>query len=187
MTSAADTYVPRQEEEGEILRRVEEVRESGRSRALLLHGPGGAGKTMLVRHLAALAEDAGSDVVWVRPIDVDDSEFWLLSNLETEVADQLGQGHFERYFDRLRGVGQVTHQQVSYETVLTRLSRINRTFVNCYREFVEDRNVTVVITLDTIEAIRSMYLLLTLTQWMKELPRTLFILVCHECGEGLSG
>jgi tetratricopeptide (TPR) repeat protein len=35
---------------------------------------------------------------------------------------------------------------------------------------------TVVITLDTIEAIRSMYLLLTLTQWMKELPSTLFVL-----------
>ena len=34
----------------------------------------------------------------------------------------------------------------------------------------------VVLTLDTIEAIRSMYLLLTLTQWMKELPHTLFIL-----------
>ena len=31
----------------------------------------------------------------------------------------------------------------------------------------------VVVTLDTVEAIRSMYLLLTLTQWMKELPGTL--------------
>ena len=100
----------------------------------------------------------------------------MLSNLETEVANQLGREHFEPYFDRLRGIGQVAHQQVSYETVLTRLSRINRTFVDCYQAFVEDHDVTVVITLDTIEAIRSMYLLLTLTQWMKELPRTLFIL-----------
>ena len=175
MTVASGTYVPRREEEADILRHVNEVRESRRSRALLLHGPGGAGKTMLVRQLAAQAGSAG-DVVWVRPIDVDDSEFWLLSSLESEVATQLGRAPFERYFDRLRGIGQATLQQVSYETVLARLSRINRTFVNCYRKFVDDRNVTVVITLDTIEAIRSMYLLLTLTQWMKELPRTLFIL-----------
>lgn len=176
MTVASGAYVAREEEEAEVLHHVEEVRESRHSRALLLHGPGGAGKTMLVRHLAAQAGPAGGDVVWVPPIDVDDSQFWLLSNLETEVANQLGREHFEPYFDRLRGIGQVTQQQVSYETVLTRLSRINRTFVDCYQEFVEDCDVTVVITLDTIEAIRSMYLLLTLTQWMKELPRTLFIL-----------
>ena len=176
MTATANTYVSRREEEAEILRHVEEVRRSGRSRALLLHGPGGSGKTMLVRHLAARPAAAAGDVVWVRPIDVDDSEFWLLSNLETEVAVQLGRKHFAGYFDRLHGIGQVANQQVSYETVLARLSRINRTFVDCYRAFVEDRSITVVITLDTFEAIRSMYLLLTLTQWMKGLPRTLFIL-----------
>jgi tetratricopeptide (TPR) repeat protein len=176
MTAAADTYVSRQEEEAEILGYVEDVRESGRSRALLLHGPGGSGKTMLVRHIAAQAGSAGNDVVWVRPIDVDDSEYWLLSNLETEVASQIGRQHFARYFDHLRIIGQVANDQVSYETLLARLSRINRTFVDSYRAFVADRNVTVAITLDTFEAIRSMYLLLTLTQWMKELPRTLFIL-----------
>lgn len=176
MTATTHAYVSRHEEEAEIRRRVDEVRESHRSRALLLHGPGGAGKTMLVRHLAAQAEAAGGDVVWVRPIDVDDSEFWLLSNLESEVANQLGRGRFTRYSERLREIGEVANHEVSYETVLARLSRINRTFVNCYREFVDELDVTVVITLDTIEAIRSMYLLLTLTQWMKELPRTLFIL-----------
>ena len=175
MTAGPASYVSRREEEAKILRHVDEVHASRRSRALLLHGPGGAGKTMLVRQLAAQA-GSGGDVVWVRPIDVDDSEFWLLSNLESEVASQLGRAPFERYFDRLRGIGHATHEHVSYETVLARLSRINRTFVNCYRKFVDDRNVTVVITLDTIEAIRSMYLLLTLTQWMKGLPRTLFIL-----------
>ena len=176
MTAPSGAYVPRREEETTILRHVEDVRASRRSRALLLHGPGGAGKTMLVRHLAAQAGPDGDDVVWVPPIDVDDSQFWLLSNLETEVANQLGREHFEPYFDRLRGIGQATQHQVSYETVLTRLSRINRTFVDCYQEYVEERDVTVVITLDTIEAIRSMYLLLTMTQWMKGLPRTLFIL-----------
>jgi hypothetical protein len=70
MTAASGAYVARQEEEAKVLHHVEEVRESRRSRALLLHGPGGADKTMLVRHLAAQAGPAGDDVVWVPPIDV---------------------------------------------------------------------------------------------------------------------
>jgi tetratricopeptide (TPR) repeat protein len=176
MTAAANTYVARREEEAAVYRYVDEVRESGRSRALLLHGTGGSGKTMLVRHLAENLGAARDDVVWVRPIDVDDSEYWLLSNLETEVALRLGREFFEPYFDHLRRIARIAHEGVSYETVLAQLGRINRTFVDCYRAFVERRNATVVITLDTIEAIRSMFLLLTLTQWMKELPRTLFIL-----------
>ena len=174
MTTPARTYVSRQEEEAALSRYVDAVRGSGRSRAVLVHGPGGSGKTSLVRHLATSV--AQGDVVSVRPIDVDDPQFWLLSNLETEVADQLGREHFEPYFEHLRRIARITHEEVSYETVLAQLSRINRTFVDCYRTFVESRDVTVVITLDTIEAIRSMYLLLTLTQWMKELPRTLFVL-----------
>jgi tetratricopeptide (TPR) repeat protein len=174
MTAPARTYVPRQEEEATISRHVDAVRDSGRSRAVLVHGPGGSGKTSLVRHLATTV--AQGDVVSVRPIDVDDPQYWLLSNLETEVALQLGRQHFEPYFEHLRRIARITHEEVSYETVLAQLSRINRTFVDCYCTFVESQDVTVVITLDTIEAIRSMYLLLTLTQWMKELPRTLFVL-----------
>lgn len=176
MTAAAETYVARREEEGAIASRVEEVRRDGRSRALLLHGPGGSGKTMLVRHLADQLGATRSDVVCVAPIDVDDSEYWLLSNLATAVATGLGREHFEPYFEHLRRIARIAHERVSYETVLAQLSRINRTFVDCYRAFVENTDATVVITLDTIEAIRSMYLLLTLSQWMKELPHTLFIL-----------
>lgn len=183
MTAAADVYISRREPEAEILRQVTEVHASRQSRALLLHGPGGSGKTMLVRHLRAQVGSATDDVVWVRPIDVDDSQFWLLSNLETEIAVQLGREHFEPYFDHLRDIAQITHTSVSYETVLAQLGRINRAFLDCYRTFVESRKRTVVITLDTIEAIRSMYLLLTLTQWMKELPHTLFILAGRPVGE----
>lgn len=176
MTAPSGTYVPRREEEAAIRQQVEKVRADGRSRAVLLHGPGGAGKTMIVRNLAARLRPDGSGLVWIRPIDVDDSEYWLLSNLETAVAEALGRQHFTPYFEHLDRIARFAHEYVSYETVLAQLSRINRTFVDCYRAFVQDSKTTVVLTLDTIEAIRSMYLLLTLTQWMKELPHTLFIL-----------
>lgn len=171
------TYIPRREESA-IRDQVEKVRNDGTTRVLLIYGPGGAGKTVLVQQMAQRTGTAAGDVVWVPPIDVDDSEYWLLSNLETAVAGAVDpeRRHFGPYFDYLARLSRYHGGRVSYETVLTQLGRIDRTFAECYRAFVQGTGRTVVITLDTIEAIRSMYLLLTLTQWMKQLPRTLFIL-----------
>lgn len=179
-TTNADTpigYIPRREETA-IREQVERVRSDGTTRALLIYGPGGAGKTVLVQQMVQQAGAAGGDVVWVRPIDVDDSEYWLLSNLETAVARAVDpeRRHFGPYFDYLARLSRFDGERVSYETVLTQLGRLDRTFAVSYRAFVQATGRTVVISLDTIEAIRSMYLLLTLTQWMKQLPGTLFIL-----------
>ncbi len=137
MTVASGIYVARREEEAKIRQQVEKVRADGRSRAVLLHGPGGSGKTMLVRHLAERLRLGSSDLVWVDPIDVDDSEYWLLSNLETAVAEALGREHFTQYFQHLGRIARFAHEYVSYETVLAQLSRINRTFVDCYRTYVQ--------------------------------------------------
>ena len=60
--------------------------------------------------------------------------------------------------------------------MVSQLGRIKQVFVECYKGYVEGSGTTVVITLDTVEAIRGIYPLLTLTQWIKSLPSTLFIL-----------
>src|SRR6202035_75475 len=69
-----------------------------------------------------------------------------------------------------------TRPRVGHDTVVSHLGRIKRVFIECYKQFINDSGKTVVIVFDTIEAIRGMYLMLTLTQWMKALPGTLFIL-----------
>lgn len=174
-----NTYIPRREEEY-LLRQVRLVRDDPdrASRALLLYGVGGVGKTRMVRALAARNELSADRVSWVQPIDVDDSEYWLLSNLEQAVAAKLDpqRRYFGPYFDHLSRLPRYTREHVGHETVVSHLGRIKGKFIECYRAFVLDTGSTVVITLDTVEAIRSMYLLLTLTQWMKSLPATLFIL-----------
>lgn len=172
-----DTYI-RRREEAAIREQVDLVRDDGRSRVILLYGAGGVGKTRMVRALAHGHGSASDDIIWVQPIDVDDSEYWLLSNLERVVARTLDpdRDHFGPYFDYVSRLPRYASERVGHETVVSHLGRIKQKFIECYRSFVLETRSTVVIILDTVEAIRSMYLLLTLTQWMKALPGTLFIL-----------
>lgn len=169
-------YVPRQEEK-DIREQVAQVQEDGQSRAVLLYGPGGIGKTSLVR---ALAESERSDdrAAWLDPVDVDDPEYWLLSNLERRVAAQLDprNEYFGPYLEYLSKLPSYTRPRIGHETIVSHLGRIKRVFVDCYTRFTEDSGTTVVMSFDTVEAIRGVYLLYTLTQWMKALPGTLFIL-----------
>ena len=169
-------YIARPEE-GLILQQLDHVREDGSSRVVLLYGPGGIGKTYLVREMArAGAYDEAA--AWLGPIDVDDSDYWLLSNLERYIAGQLDPEY--RYFDQYRKylarLPDYPHPRFGHEAVVSHLGRIKRVFVDCYTQFVQGTGKTVVIGFDTVEAVRGTYLLVTLTQWMKALPSTLFIL-----------
>jgi hypothetical protein len=169
-------YVRRDEEEV-IRAEAARVRETGQSRALFIYGPGGIGKTSLVRSLAQNhREEPG--IAWLEPIDVDDPEYWLLATLERKVTSQLDPdseyfGPYLRYLSRLPAY---TRRRIGRERVISHLGRIKRVFVECYEHYITETGTTVVMTFDTAEAMRGIYLLYTLTQWMKSLPGTLFIL-----------
>lgn len=178
----------RRPEERSIIEEAHRVRDDGASRAVLLYGPGGTGKTRLVRQLS-VAADREQTLVWLDPIDVDDSQHWLLSNLERNVARQLDPDntYFEPYIKYLFQIPRYVGQRVtSRETVLSHLSQIKAVFADCYRSYIEETGATVVMTFDTVEAIRGMYASYTLTQWIKTLPATLFILAGRPPGGGLN-
>jgi hypothetical protein len=170
------SYIPRPEEDT-IRAELDRVRADGSSRVILLYGPGGIGKTSLVREMTRKgATDQAA--AWLAPVDVDDSDYWLMSNLERRIADQLDPHYqyFDRYRSYLARLPDRDAPDIGYETVVSHLGRIKRVFVDCYTELVRDTGKVVVLPFDTVEAVRGTYLLVTLTQWMKALPATLFIL-----------
>src|SRR5579872_1016268 len=173
---ARPRYIARAEEQS-ISAVLAQVHADGDSRAVLLRGHGGIGKTSIVRHMAEVSSDADTD--WVRPFDADDPEIWLLSNLERRIVrqiDPLGQ-HFGAYRDHLTRLDSYPQSGPSHEAVTAYLGRIKRVFVACYQEYVDSEHKTVVITFDTVETIRGTTLMVTLPQWMQELRRgTLFLL-----------
>ncbi|HEX5117879.1 MAG TPA: tetratricopeptide repeat protein [Pseudonocardiaceae bacterium] len=176
VSTEVDGYVPRVEE-GQILAQVERVRADGRSRAVLLYGKGGVGKTRMVRALAA-RDGVDPATRWIRPIDVDDSNYWLLENLQKDVAEQLDPDgrFFEPFYSYLSQLPRFSARRIGRDTVSSHHNRMREAFIECYERFLGSTGATVVITLDTVETIRSMYLLISLAQWMKALPGTLFVL-----------
>jgi tetratricopeptide (TPR) repeat protein len=169
-------YIPRTEEQHRIIAEVAGVRATGHSRAVLLYGRGGTGKTRLVRQLPMIDQDP--KVTWLDPIGVDDSQHWLLSNLERSVALQLDPDsrYFGRYLEYASELPRQRLTPIGRETVLSHLNHIKAIFTECYESYIDGTDGSVVITFDTVEVIRNMQFLRTLTQWMKALPRTLFIL-----------
>ena len=176
MSELFPSFIPRKPEEERIRNLLVQARNEKRSQIVFVTGVGGIGKTFFLRHLKESIALKGT--VWVPPIDVDDPEYWLIANLERKVADDLHlEGpDFGEYFEYISNLRQIEQPKIGHETVLAYLRRGREPFLRCYERFVNETNLMPVIVLDTLEMIRGTDMLLSLTQWIKQLPPTFFVL-----------
>lgn len=168
-------YTPRQVEEQEIETVIREVQQAGTSKAVLVYGGGGVGKSYLLRNLAKQIDI--EKTICVGPIDIDDAEYWSITNLSRHIADELSHSsYFQEYRDALTSMPNVEKDKMGHETVLAHLRRTKRIFVEDYEKFILESELTPVLIIDTIEAIRGTDTVNRLLLWLKKLPGTVFVL-----------
>jgi hypothetical protein len=167
-------YIRRGEPEQKIRQAVLEVQRQRQSRALLLYGVGGIGKSYLLRHLRETLDI--ENVLILGPYDADDLEFWSLTNLQKRISEAISGNFFDDYKDYIFRLPQFERPTVGHETALAYLRKGDEVFERCYRRFVEEGGSTPIIVLDTIEAIRGADTMKKILVWIKRLPATLFIL-----------
>jgi tetratricopeptide (TPR) repeat protein len=169
-------YIPRRKEEQFILDMAAAVHVDGQSRAILFYGPGGAGKTSILRHLAQTSPKNG--FVWLDPVDADDSEYWLLANLGLKIASELDKEgkYFREYFENLSKLSILEQKQIGHETIVSHLRQRYDIFLQAYENYVKNTGKIPILILDTIETVRGTDFLFEVIQTIKYLPQTLFIL-----------
>ncbi len=174
-------YTPRQAEEDKIRDLILDVQRDGVSRALLLYGDGGVGKSYLLRNLSRRLQL--KEVVYVGPIDIDDSEYWSITNLSRHIAEGLGQGdYFQEYKNSLVKMPKIEKAKIGHETVLAHLRKTKDIFVEDYQDFIERSEFTSILIFDTIESIRGTDTLNRLLLWLKKLPQTVIVLAGRPIG-----
>ena len=166
--------IPRAQLQDKIVSVLNQAADRRQSAAILLYGAGGVGKTYFLREMPSRLPP--ERFVWLGPYDVDDAEFWLLSNLESKVAAAIDPENrfFAPYFDYQSRIPTIEAQ--SAETLLAYSRQGEKLFFECYERCVTESQCTPILSFDTFEAIRGLDLLPRLVRWMKRLAGTVFIL-----------
>jgi len=177
-------YTPRQAEEEAIKDLILMVQKDKVARALLLYGEGGVGKSYLLRNLPTHLPL--EHVVYLGPIDVDDAEFWSITNLSRFITDIFREtDYFANYRNFLLKIPEVEQEKMGHETVLAHLRKGDAVFLDDYQSFIQQSQKTPVLILDTLEAIRGTDTLTRLLLWLKKLPGTVLILAGRPISDNL--
>ncbi len=147
---------------------------SSQSRVILVEGPGGIGKSMLLRQAAQVLRDEHPGISCVGPLDLDDTGYRVVTNTGFAIANALGSTHFTQYIEANRKYQGKELDTLDRATILIHLAMSDKYFITDYQQFAQNRRI--VIFADTIEAIRDTHTWSYLVRMIALLPNTLLVL-----------
>lgn len=147
--SKGNFFVGRQQE----LTLVDElVSEFGKRHVLIVDGPGGIGKTSLLREIRSRYGGKGSPLIVTSIIDLDETSLRMPENLTRELAQQVGEAAFESYFLRLDELARMEVIGSSNRLIEDKRDEVREAFLSCYLEQASSNRM--IILVDTVERIR---------------------------------
>lgn len=145
-----------------------------RSAVILIEGPGGIGKTMLLRQAMAEVRARYPSVRCVEPLDMDDTAHRVASNTGMSIATALSEKRFSRYINANLKYQGLEAEKLDPETVRFFLTLGDQYFAADYISYAKKHRIAIFV--DTIEAIRGTHIWFYFLRMMAVLPNTLFVL-----------
>jgi len=143
-----------------------------RSRAVLLDGHGGIGKTWLLQQIERLLVADGR-VLCTKVIDMDDTSYHLPSYFGSMVAEALGAEAFGGYLYALDFYQDEERRKIDFKTMYAHLQKSEYAFIEDYNRLASQKRVTMLI--DTFEEVQDTDLWSFFEQLINKLKNTTFI------------
>ncbi len=141
---------------------------------LLIEGPGGMGKSMLIRQAVDVLKLNHPGTHVIGPLDMDDTNYHIPTNVGLEIAHSLGEEHFTRYIEANRKYRGRELQKVDRSSIHIHQALSDRYFVDDFSRLARQQRI--VIFADTIETIRGTHVWSYFTRMISSLPNTVFVL-----------
>lgn len=165
----------------QITGKAVEIPRSQYSEVILIEGPGGIGKTMLLtecaRQLRARIKKERLPLKCVGPLDMDDTEYRVVENLQEKIRDavEIPQKEPVSYPEIRSAAGEAPEERIQ---AFRSSQRSTLNFNEAYSRVTE--KFRVVIFIDTLETVRDTFTWNSLLILLKKLPNTLFVLAGRE-------
>lgn len=170
-----ERFVGREKELAHVDKLIGDV---GQRRVLLVSGPGGIGKTWLLKAIRDRYRGKTPQIQVADIIDLDETSLRVPEGLTLELARQIGQAVFRPYHDELVELTRLRLAGYGEEKLKAQQVAAREAFVSAYAREATQRRIVVLI--DTVEAIRGTAMWAYLAGLAPVLENTVLVLAGRE-------